>query len=161
MGELTLKDLTIRYDHRTAVAGFTLEVADGEMVSILGPSGAGKTTLLKAVAGLIKPAAGDICIDGRSLADVAPEKRDAVMVFQKPLLFPFMNVGQNIAFGLRMTGCPMAETREKVRRIVGLTRLEGLTREHEHILDAGSYVWRSHASARLPGALVNDFTFTL
>jgi ABC-type sugar transport system ATPase subunit len=74
------------------------------MVSLLGPSGAGKTTILKAVAGLLEPSGGNILIDGHSVRGVPPEKRNAVMVFQKPLLFPFMNVSQNIAFGLRMRG---------------------------------------------------------
>ncbi len=73
-------------------------------MSILGPSGAGKTTILKAVAGLIEPVRGDIRLDGKSLAGVPPDKRNTIMVFQKPLLFPFMNVEQNIAFGLRMKG---------------------------------------------------------
>jgi ABC-type sugar transport system ATPase subunit len=158
MGELTLKDLTIRYDGRTAVAGFNLAVADGEMVSILGPSGAGKTTLLKAVAGLIKPAAGDVCINGRSLTGVPPDKRDTVMVFQKPLLFPFMNVEQNIAFGLRMAGCPAAGTRETVRRIAGLTRLEGLTRRKVHEISSGQQQRVSLARALVlePAVLLLD-----
>ena len=109
MGDLVLEKLSIRYGRRPVIADFSLRVADGEMVSILGPSGAGKTTILKAVAGLIEPVSGDIRLDGKSLAGVPPDKRNTIMVFQKPLLFPFMNVEQNIAFGLRMKG--MAQRR--------------------------------------------------
>ena len=89
MAELILRDLNIRYDSEVVIEDFHLVVHDGEMVSILGPSGAGKTTLLKAVAGLIQPDSGEILIDGVPVQGVPPEKRDTVMVFQKPLLFPF------------------------------------------------------------------------
>ena len=73
MGDLVLEKLSIRYGRRPVIAEFSLRVADGEMVSILGPSGAGKTTILKAVAGLIEPVSGDIRLDGKSLAGVPPE----------------------------------------------------------------------------------------
>jgi ABC-type sugar transport system ATPase subunit len=72
MGELGLQNLTIHYGARTVIQGFNLEVRDGEMVSLLGPSGAGKTTILKAIAGLLDPVGGDILIDGRSVTGVAP-----------------------------------------------------------------------------------------
>ena len=108
MGELILKNLNIGYGGWRVISDFNLTLAHGEMVSLLGPSGAGKTTVLKAVAGLIRPLSGEILIDGRSVNDLAPEKRDAVMVFQQPLLFPFMNVTQNIAFGLRTMALPTA-----------------------------------------------------
>ena len=126
MGDLKLQNVTIAYGPRMIIQGLSLAVHDGEMVSLLGPSGAGKTTILKAISGLLKPDEGDILIDGRSVTDLAPENRDAVMVFQKPLLFPFMNVAQNIGFGLRMLRFTKSETRRRVARILALTRLEGL-----------------------------------
>jgi ABC-type sugar transport system ATPase subunit len=89
MGDLILKNLTIRYGNEPVVSDFNLEVRNGEMVSLLGPSGAGKTTVLKAVAGLIQPEKGEIFIDGQPAQDLAPEKRNAVMVFQKPCCFRF------------------------------------------------------------------------
>ena len=92
MGELRLKNISIRYGRQSVIDHFNLRVEDGEMVSILGPSGAGKTTILKAVAGLIATNAGEIFLNGRLLNDIPPEKRNAVMVFQKPLLFPFLDV---------------------------------------------------------------------
>lgn len=137
MGDLSLQQLTIDYGSRPVVEGFSLDVRDGEMAALLGPSGAGKTTILKAIAGLLTPTRGDIRIDGRSVLPLAPEQRDAVMVFQKPLLFPFMNVEQNIAFGLRMQGRPRAESRRHVRDILSLTRLEGLERRKVHALSGG------------------------
>ena len=137
MGELHLKNLRIDYGTRSIVRDFTLDVRNGEMVALLGPSGAGKTTILKAIAGLLVPAGGDILIDGQSVAGLPPEKRDAVMVFQKPLLFPFMNVAQNIAFGLRMQGRSGRETGRHIGDILALTRLDGLARRKVHELSGG------------------------
>jgi len=137
MGDLSLHNLTVGYGTRNIIQAFQLDVRDGELVSLLGPSGAGKTTILKAVAGLLPPTRGDILIDGQSVIGLAPEQRDAVMVFQKPLLFPFMNVEQNIAFGLRMQKRHPAETRRNVEEILSLTHLEGLERRKVHALSGG------------------------
>ncbi len=137
MGELRLKNLTIRYGSTPVVRDFNLEVLDGEMVSLLGPSGAGKTTVLKAVAGLIHPQEGEIIIDGQPVNGLPPEKRNAVMVFQKSLLFPFMNVAQNIGFGLRMQGRQGRETRKKIQQIMQLTELTGLGPRKVHELSGG------------------------
>jgi ABC-type Fe3+/spermidine/putrescine transport system ATPase subunit len=137
MGDLSLKHIEISYGGDPVIRGLCLEVADGELVSLLGPSGAGKTTILKAVAGLLPPARGDIRIDGRSVLGLPPEKRSAVMVFQKPLLFPFMNVVQNIGFGLRMQRVPVAEARKRIGAIVALTQLTGLERRKVHEISGG------------------------
>jgi ABC-type Fe3+/spermidine/putrescine transport system ATPase subunit len=137
MGVLALDELAIAYGGNTVVRGLTLEVAEGELVSLLGPSGAGKTSVLKAVAGLLAPAGGDIRIDGRSVRGLPPEKRSAVMVFQKPLLFPFMNVAQNIGFGLRMQAVAPAEARRRIRDILELTRLTGLEGRRVHEISGG------------------------
>jgi ABC-type sugar transport system ATPase subunit len=137
MGELQLKNLTIRYGRAPVVRNFNLEVHDGEMVALLGPSGAGKTTVLKAVAGLIHPHEGEIIIDGQPVKNLPPEKRSAVMVFQKSLLFPFMNVAQNIAFGMRMQGFQGRDARHKIREIMHLTELDGLGRRKIHELSGG------------------------
>lgn len=137
MGELKIEKLCIRYGMQAVIQDLDLSVADGEMVSLLGPSGAGKTTILKAVAGLLRPQSGKISIDGRVVDHLAPEKREAVMVFQKPLLFPFMDVAQNIAFGLRMTGRRDRAARREVADILGLTRLKGLAHRRVHELSGG------------------------
>ena len=137
MGELQLKNITIRYGSTPVVQNLNLAVSDGEMVALLGPSGAGKTTILKAVAGLIQPHEGEIMIDGQPVGKMPPEKRDAVMVFQKSLLFPFMNVEQNIAFGMRMQGMRDRDTRNKIRQIMQLTELGGLGKRKIHELSGG------------------------
>ncbi len=137
MGALSLKNLTIHYGRQPVVADFDLDIRDGEMVSLLGPSGAGKTTILKVVAGLLAPTRGAILIDGQAVTDLPPEKRDAVMIFQKPLLFPFMNVQQNIAFGLKMRGDSGDRRARAVAHILALTRLDGLGRRKVHELSGG------------------------
>ena len=137
MGEVSLQNLRIDYGRHTVVQGLDLTVHDGEMVSLLGPSGAGKTTILKAVAGLLQPTSGDILINGRSVLSIPPEKRNAVMVFQKPLLFPFMNVHQNIGFGLRMMGPLGKKERRRIEDIMAMTRLEGFGNRKVHQLSGG------------------------
>ncbi|MCP4399352.1 MAG: ABC transporter ATP-binding protein [bacterium] len=137
MGDLRIQDLSIRYDEQPVIDNFSLHVQDGEVVSILGPSGAGKTTILKAVSGLLTPQRGNIFINGKHVKGLPPEKRDAVMVFQKPLLFPFMNVEQNIAFGLRMRGQLGIEEKRKIDEILELTHLDGLNQRKTHELSGG------------------------
>ena len=100
MGQLELRNLTINYDDKPVIRELSLDINDGEMVSLLGPSGVGKTTILKTIAGLLQAASGTIMIDGERVDHLPADKRDAVLIFQKPLLFPFLDVGQNIGFGL-------------------------------------------------------------
>lgn len=103
MTTLTLQNLTKKYTPGvTAVSNLNLTVNDGELVALLGPSGCGKSTTLRLIAGLLRPTSGDVLFNGRSILDTPPEKRGAVMVFQEHALFPFMSVGDNVAYGLKM-----------------------------------------------------------
>lgn len=158
MGTLLLNRLTIGYGREPVIRDLTLKIGDGELVSLLGPSGAGKTTILKAVAGLIRPQDGEIQIDGKAVQNLPPEKRDAVMVFQNPLLFPFMNVQDNIAFGLRMRGRLDPAAREQIRHILSLTQLSGLEHRKIHELSGGQQQRVSLARALVlkPAVLLLD-----
>ena len=137
MGTLQLDRVHIAFNGADVIRDLSLEVGDGELVSLLGPSGVGKTSLLKAVAGLLEPGRGDIRIDGRSVLGLPPERRSAVMVFQRPLLFPFMDVGQNVAFGLRMQRVPAPEQQRRITEILELTRLSGLEQRRVHEISGG------------------------
>jgi molybdate transport system ATP-binding protein len=102
-------DLDVRRDGFHARASF--EVADGETVALLGPNGAGKSTVLEALAGLVPLEAGDIVLDGSSIAAAPPERRPIGIAFQDPLLFPHLTALDNVAFGLRARGRSRHEAR--------------------------------------------------
>ena len=124
---LELRGVSLRYGRgaEPALRDLSLSVEPGELVALLGPSGCGKTTALKIVAGLLAPTTGDVLVDGDSLLGVPPEKREAAMVFQKPLLFPNMSVEANVGFGLRMRGTPQGETGDRAREALRRVRMEG------------------------------------
>ncbi|ARE42375.1 Putrescine transport ATP-binding protein PotA (plasmid) [Rhodovulum sp. P5] len=92
------------YDGVQAVKGIDFEIGRGEFVAIMGPSGCGKTTTLRMLAGLEAPTDGTITIDGRVMNDVSAHERDTPMVWQSLALFPFLNVKENVEFGLKMRG---------------------------------------------------------
>ena len=158
MGSLELKSIEIRYGRETIIRDFSLRVEDKELVSVLGPSGTGKTTLLKSIAGFIRPYHGDILVNGVSVLHIPPEKRDIVMVFQKPLLFPFLTVAENIAFGLKMKKKIGPNERKKIKDIMILTRLEGLGDRKTHEISGGQQQRVSLARALVlePSILLMD-----
>ncbi len=137
MGEVKIRGLTICYDGLPVVKDLTLDIKDGEIISLLGPSGAGKTTVLKAVAGLLSPESGEIFINGERVDRLPAEKRDAVMIFQRPLLFPFLDVRSNIGFGLKMIKTAKGLARSKIDHIMSLTGLVGLENRRIHQLSGG------------------------
>ncbi len=107
MSVVQISGLKKFFDTVHAVDGVDLDIDQGEFLVILGPSGCGKTTLMRMIAGLEKPTAGHISIDGADVTDLPPRKRGVSMVFQSYALYPHMNVFNNIAFPLR------AQRREK------------------------------------------------
>lgn len=125
MTEVRISNLSKRYGPVTAVDDLSLNIHAGELVGFLGPSGCGKTTTLKMIAGLIHPTDGDIAFDGRSITDVPTEQRGAVMVFQNHLLFPYMNVADNVGFGLRMRKVAAPEIRKRVAETLEMVKLPG------------------------------------
>ena len=124
-GQLKLSRLTKRYPNQVAVDGLDLEVQAGEFLTLLGPSGSGKTTTLMMVAGFTSPSEGDILLNGRSIAGLAPERRNIGVVFQNYALFPHMSVADNVGFPLRMRGMSRPAIEEKVRGALRLVRLDG------------------------------------
>ena len=99
-----LDRITKRYGNTTAVSEISLAIGEGEFVTLIGPSGSGKTTTLRCIAGLELPTGGAIYVRGKRIDHIPPYKRDMAMVWQEYVLFPHMNVGKNIEFGLKMRG---------------------------------------------------------
>lgn len=138
MTQVTLSHLVKQYPGgNLAVDELSLEIPAGKLTALLGPSGCGKTTILKMIAGLITPSAGDILFNGDSVLDIPAEQRGAVMVFQNHLLFPYLNVGENVGFGLKMRGESRSEIRRKVAEMLELVQLGGYERRKPSQLSGG------------------------
>ncbi len=128
---LEVSELTVVYGAFTAVDAVDLQVADGEIACILGPSGSGKSSLLRAVAGLESDARGRVAWKGADLARVPPHRRGFGLMFQDHALFPHRDVIGNVAFGLRMQRRPRADTDARARAALALVGLTGF--EHRRI----------------------------
>jgi putative spermidine/putrescine transport system ATP-binding protein len=134
---VTLEGLERTFGDVVAVAGINLEIADGEFFSMLGPSGSGKTTTLRMIAGFELPTAGRVLLHGKDVTAVPPFDRDVNTVFQDYALFPHMNVGQNIAYGLEIRKVPKAERESRVADALSMVRLEGLQQRRPGQLSGG------------------------
>ena len=125
-GWLVLERLTKRYPNLLAVDALDLQLKNGEFLTLLGPSGSGKTTTLMMVAGFTPPTSGAILMNGRSIAELPPERRNIGVVFQNYALFPHMSVAENVAFPLKMRREARIFIAEKVARALDLVQLGGL-----------------------------------
>ena len=119
---LQLEHVKKSYDGVTILEDISLDIEDGEIVSILGPSGCGKTTLLNLILGITESNGGKIIFDGEDITDVPMEKRGFNIVFQDYALFPNLNVYKNITYGLRNK--PDISTKEEVDELIRLLELE-------------------------------------
>ena len=120
-----------------AVDSFSLEVADGELVCLLGPSGSGKSTLLRMVGGFERPTSGLMTIDGEDITNVPAEKRPTGMVFQSHALWTHMNVFKNLAFGLKLRKVAPDEIKRRVEAVLDLVGLSGYGTRHVAQLSGG------------------------
>ncbi len=134
---LEIKKLSFSYGVNSVLTDFSLRVEAGEMAALLGPSGCGKSTVLKVIAGMLRPDKGKILFGEQDYTHIAAEKREAVMMFQKPLLFPYLNVADNVAFGLKMRKMQKALINEKVNEALHLVQLRGLERRMPNQLSGG------------------------
>jgi ABC-type Fe3+/spermidine/putrescine transport system ATPase subunit len=140
---IEVEDLVVRYGSVVAVRGVSFTVGAGEHLTLLGPSGCGKTTTLRAIAGLERPAAGEIRIGGRPVfasasgVNVSAERRGLSMVFQSYAIWPHMSVFDNVAYGLRVRRRPEAEVKARVREALELVQLGHLGERSASRLSGG------------------------
>ncbi|MGL4913473.1 MAG: ABC transporter ATP-binding protein [Romboutsia sp.] len=137
MSEVKLINLVKKFNEKIVLNNITLNIKEGELISLLGPSGCGKSTTLKLIAGLIKADGGDILFNNESVINLETEKRDAVIVFQDYLLFPHMTVYENIEFGLKMRKYEKKLRKEKVNNLITLVRLKGYENKYPTQLSGG------------------------
>jgi putative spermidine/putrescine transport system ATP-binding protein len=137
MSKLSISNVSKLFSTTRAVDSFSLDVADGELVCLLGPSGSGKSTLLRMIGGFEQPSSGSILIDGEEVMHLPPERRPTGMVFQSHALWTHMNVFNNLAFGLKLRRMPKPQIREKVEAVLALVGLEGYGARHVTQLSGG------------------------
>ena len=132
-----IRGLTKKFGAITAVDNINLDISQGELFCLLGGSGCGKSTLLRMLAGFEFPEAGTISIDGIDMSQVPAYERPTNMMFQSYALFPHMNVGENIAFGVQQDKIPKAEITDRVNDILKLVELEGYIKRRPQQLSGG------------------------
>lgn len=157
---------TIRFDRISkwfgpkvlAVDTVSLDIEANEFFALLGPSGCGKTTLLRILAGFETPSAGAVYLEGRDITAMAPNRRAVNMVFQSYAVFPHMTVGQNVGYGLRVSGMPRHEIGRRVEEALALVRLSGYGDRRPEQLSGGQRqrVALARALVKRPRVLLLD-----
>ncbi|MGW7241220.1 ABC transporter ATP-binding protein [Streptomyces sp. NPDC054804] len=155
---LELEQATVRFGGRPVLDAVDLQVAEHEVVCVLGPSGSGKSTLLRVVAGLQRPDAGRVSLDGQDQVRVPAHQRGVGLMFQDHQLFPQRDVGGNVAFGLRMRGAGKGQQADRVAELLELVGLPGAARRAVAGLSGGEQqrVALARALAPRPRLLMLD-----
>ncbi len=158
MAALTYAGVRKDYGDVAALRDLDLEVADGELLALVGPSGSGKSTALRLAAGLDDVSGGTVSIGGRDVTRLAPSKRNVSMVFESYALFPHLSAAENIGFGLRARGLPRRELAGRVLEAATLTGCERLLDRKPHQLSGGERqrVALARALAREPDVFLLD-----
>ena len=138
MGKLEAKNIEKYFKHDgkqlKTLDGINLNVNDGEFVCIVGTSGCGKSTFLRTIAGLETPDSGKILLDGQPLSDTGP---DRIMVFQEGALFPWLNVQDNVEYGLKVAGIPKEKRNEISHRYLDMMQLTQFATSYTYQLSTG------------------------
>ncbi|WP_137152914.1 ABC transporter ATP-binding protein [Devosia sp. FKR38] len=158
MAFLDVSKLTKSYGSNTVVKGVSFGFDKGEFISLLGPSGCGKTTILRMIAGFETPSSGTVMVDGQDITSLKPNQRQLGMVFQAYALFPNLNVGDNIGFGLKIAGVPAEERRARVVDMLKLIGLPGFETRYPYEMSGGQQqrVALARAIAPRPRMLLLD-----
>jgi len=134
---ITIQGVSRHFGDFTALDDVAVEIPSGSLTALLGPSGSGKSTLLRVIAGLERPDAGSVEIDGRDATTLPPQRRGVGFVFQHYAAFKHMTVRENVAFGLKVARRPKAEIRARVDELLELVQLPGLADRYPAQLSGG------------------------
>jgi sulfate/thiosulfate transport system ATP-binding protein len=134
---IAVENVSKRFGDFVALDGVSLDVPDGSLTALLGPSGGGKSTLLRVIAGLEAPDAGTVRISGKDATTAPPQQRDVGFVFQHYAAFKHMTVRDNVAFGLKVRKCPKDVIRAQVDELLELVHLEGFADRYPGQLSGG------------------------
>ncbi|HEX6823883.1 MAG TPA: ABC transporter ATP-binding protein [Candidatus Sulfotelmatobacter sp.] len=158
LNQICLSYRTQSGERLQALTGINLDVRAGEFLCIVGPSGCGKSTLLHLIAGLQAPTSGQILVDGDPVQGPGTNR---IMIFQDHGLFPWLTVGQNVEFGMKMKGMPKAERRDKTQHYLRLVHLGKFEHSYIHQLSGGmrQRVAIARALATEPDVLLMDEPF--
>ncbi len=138
MARLKLEGLTKIYAGGVkALDGFSLDIEEGEFVTIVGPSGCGKSTLLRLIAGLEEEHSGTVSLDGKRLNGLPPKDRDMAVMFQNYALFPHLNIAQNMGFGLKLRGTPKSEVEARVKVVANTLGISELLERYPFEMSGG------------------------
>ena len=160
--KLEIVNMTKLYPNGDGVKDVNISVAEGELVTLLGPSGCGKTTILRAIGGFNDIQSGDILIDGKSVANLSPEKRPTAMVFQSYNLWPHMTVYDNREFGLKLRKVPKEERQQRIRDMLDLIKMPGVEKKYPGQMSGGQQQRIAIARSLLlrPSVLLLDEPFS-
>lgn len=134
---IDLQNISVSFDGQKILNNISLQIHDGEFVTLLGPSGCGKTTTLRIIAGFLNPDSGDVIFEGKNINGVPPYKRQVNTIFQRYALFPYLNVYENIAFGLRLKKMKEKDIQARVREMLELVNLKGFGSRNINSLSGG------------------------
>lgn len=137
MALIELVDISKSFDGELVLDEFNLKIKENEFITLLGPSGCGKTTTLRILGGFETPDTGRVMFQGEDITDLAPNKRQINTVFQKYALFPNMNIAENIAFGLKISGKSKEYIKDKVKYALKLVNLSGYEKRSVDSLSGG------------------------
>ena len=155
---IKLDKINISFDNEKILNNLSLNIKEGEFVTLLGPSGCGKTTTLRIIAGFLTPDSGNVYFKGKRINNVPAHKRAVNTIFQKYALFPHLNVYENVAFGLRIQKKSEAEIKEKVKEMLKMVNLSNYIDRNIDSLSGGQQqrVAIARALANNPKILLLD-----
>jgi spermidine/putrescine transport system ATP-binding protein len=155
---ISIRNIRKSFGDVHAVAGISLDIAEGEFITLLGPSGCGKTTTMRMIAGFEEPDTGSIQLRGTDVVGVPPNKREVNMCFQHYALFPHMTVEKNIEYGLKLKKVDKADRQRAVKEMLALVRLEGYEQRKPAQLSGGQQqrIALARALVNQPAALLLD-----